>query len=471
MFTTDGPGGWSITAPGNVIRSWSTSTVPWAWGVGTTDKVWLSNVSCSGSNCANYEFDVLGNATGRTWTTPWAGAWPADMAYDSARNAMCQVNVGGDNGIYCWNPDTGSLVGSITGSFPWTYYSQRGLAYRPDDDSFYIGNWNEGVIYHIKGLSHADKGAVIDQCYAPDYAISGLAWNQAAGILWEATNSWSDTIYEVAYAPNNCTVLTSLPHPNPYYNGAGIEMDQLGNLWVLSQNAHMAYLMESGVPNWNDVKWLSEEPVSGTLAPGANQDIQVTFNTAGMLPGVYNANLFITTNGAKTATIRVPVSLIVSRYMQGINAGGKLYTDVLGDPWAADKQWAAGSWGFVNKSTTASTKSTIKGTTDPKLYQDLRDGVLEYRFDGVPNGVCQIELLFAEIRPTQPGRRMFDVLIEGNTVIHAHDIALDAGSLTADKHTFYVAITDGQVNVRFVPQRSYGTPIINAVRVIQRPDR
>ena len=72
MFTTDGPGGWSITAPGNVIRSWSTSTVPWAWGVGTTDKVWLSNVSCSGSNCANYEFDVLGNATGRTWTTPWA---------------------------------------------------------------------------------------------------------------------------------------------------------------------------------------------------------------------------------------------------------------------------------------------------------------------------------------------------------------------------------------------------------------
>ena len=125
----------------------------------------------------------------------------------------------------------------------------------------------------------------------------------------------------------------------------------------------------------------------------------------------------------------------------------------------------------MNKSTTASTKSTIKGTTDPKLYQDLRDGVLEYRFDGVPNGVCQIELLFAEIRPTQPGRRMFDVLIEGNTVIHAHDIALDAGSLTADKHTFYVAITDGQVNVRFVPQRSYGTPIINAVRVIQRPDR
>ena len=74
---------------------------------------------------------------------------------------MCQVNVGSDNGIYCWNPETGDLVDSITGAFPWTAISQRGLAYRADDDTFYVGGWTEGIVYHVKGLSHPDRGAII----------------------------------------------------------------------------------------------------------------------------------------------------------------------------------------------------------------------------------------------------------------------------------------------------------------------
>ena len=70
---------------------------------------------------------------------------------DTTNNCMAQVNVGGDNGIYCWDLNTGAVVDSITGAFPWTGISQRGLAYRPDDNSFYIGGWNEGVVYHVRG--------------------------------------------------------------------------------------------------------------------------------------------------------------------------------------------------------------------------------------------------------------------------------------------------------------------------------
>ena len=40
---------------------------------------------------------------------------------------------------------------------------------------------------------------------------AGLAWNGAMGVLWVATNSMTDSIYELN--PNDCTVLSVLSHP------------------------------------------------------------------------------------------------------------------------------------------------------------------------------------------------------------------------------------------------------------------
>jgi hypothetical protein len=382
---------------------------------------------------------------------------------------MCQVNVGGDNGIYCWDPDNGSVVDSIAGAFPWTGISQRGLAYRPDDDSFYIGGWNEGILYHVKGLSYPDKGAVISQCNPPDGNISGLAWNPAFSIVWAATNSPTDTIYELN--PDTCAVLNTLPHPVPGFNGGGLEMDDAGNLWMVSQAPNTVYLIESGVPAFTDVPWLSESPASGNLAPGASQQIAVTVDTTGLAPGVYNASLFINTNSGREPVLRVPVSLIVPAYFQGVNSGGPAYTDLSGDAWAADKAYAAGSWGYMGNSSTLSTKRPISGTDDDKLYQDLRQSMLEYRFDGLPNGVYEVDLRFAELKATNPGRHLFDVMAEGNVILPAHDIASEVGSFAADNHVFYVVVTDGQLNIRFITRTGFGQPIINALQVIHRPDK
>jgi len=404
------------------------------------------------------------------WHAGWAGAWPGDMAYDPGRNLVCQVNVGGDNGIYCWDPATGNVVDSITGSFPWTGISQRGLAYRPDDDSFYIGGRNEGILYHVKGLSHPDKGAVISQCTPPDGNISGLAWNGAASIIWEATNSPSDTIYQLD--PANCNVLNTLPHPNPGFNGAGLEMDEAGNLWMVSQEQNAAYLVESGVPAFVDVPWLSENPASGSLNPGDSVQIAVSVDTTGLQPGVYNASIFIRTNSGREPILAVPVNLVVPAYYQGVNAGNGVYTDLEGDLWAADKAYSAGSWGYLNKSSrTAKTTRPIAGTLDDKLFQDLRQSPSEYRFDGLPNGVYEVQLDFAEVQSRQPGTRLFDVIIEGGMLIPAHDIAAEVGSFAADIHTFYIVVTDGQLNIRFVERRGYAPPIINAIKVTHRPDR
>ena len=470
LYTAGTPAGWSPTAPGDVIRSWSTVPLELAWGVGYSGNVWLSDVdsgSCAAA-CQNYEYTPAGAQTGRHWATSWSGAWPGDMAFDAGRGAMCQVNVGGDNGIYCWNPSNGNVVGSIT-SGPWTSISQRGLAYRPDDDTFYIGGWNEGILYHVKGLSYPDKGTVISQCSPADGNISGLAWNPAFNIIWEASNSPTDTIYELN--PDTCAVLATLPHPNPGFNGAGLEMDEAGNLWMISQNSHLAYLIDSGVPAFTDVPWLSENPSSGTLAAGGTQNIAVRVDTTGLAPGVYNASLFLNSNSGRNPVLRIPVNLIVPGYQQGVNTGGKAYTDRAGDLWAADRAYSAGSYGYVGQSNTASTKSAIAGTDDDPLYQDARRGAMEYRFDGLAPGVYQVDLRFAEIQGKKPGQRIFDVLVEGAMLLPALDISSEVGQNKADDRSFFLVVTDGQVNIRFVQRRSFGEPIINAIRVTHRPDK
>ena len=84
--------------------------------------------------------------TGKWWSADFGGSWSADMAFDGTY--IWQVNVGGDNAIYKIDPN-GQTVGSIYNS-AWGATSQRGLAYNANDDTFYIGGWNEDIIYKIK---------------------------------------------------------------------------------------------------------------------------------------------------------------------------------------------------------------------------------------------------------------------------------------------------------------------------------
>ena len=144
--------------------------------------------------CTDTEFDVDGNPTGRSFETPWASAFNADIAWDPTHHLLWQVNVGGDNGIYGLDPSDGSVQHVITGT-PWSNTSQRGLAYDPASDTFYIGGWNEGIVYRVSGLDSPTPGTTLGQCATDDPNISGLAWNASFGKLWVATNSDTDTIY------------------------------------------------------------------------------------------------------------------------------------------------------------------------------------------------------------------------------------------------------------------------------------
>jgi hypothetical protein len=247
-------------------------------------------------------------------------------------------------------------------------------------------------------------------------------------------------------------------------------MDEAGNLWMIDQTPNTVYLIYSGIPNYTDVSWLSENPISGTVAAGRQQAIQVTANAASLGAGVYEAELVVHTSSGRVSDLRVPVTLIVPAYFEGVNSGGSQYVDVSGETWHADQRYTPGSFGYLDKSRSISTQSAIAGTNDDPLYQDARRGQVEYKFDGLVPGMYQVELGFAEIQNQGRNKRVYDVIVEGNLVLPAHDISAEVGKNTADDHIFHVYVNDGSLSIRFVIRHGFKEPLINAIRVIHRPD-
>ena len=449
----------AIAADGDVLASWPTGIgVP--WGVGVPGDVVISDPE----NATDTTFTTAGERMG-SFDLPWVGDWGADMAWDAGRGLLWQVNVGGDNGIYGLDPADGSVKAVITGD-PWGGTSQRGLAYDPAADVFYVGGWNEGVIYRVAGPSHGTPGETLGQCSPADPSISGLAWNPAFGLLWMATNSESDTIYLVD--PTTCETLRALPHPDGGgYGGAGIETDVVGNLWLTGQNSGNAYLVESGLPVFGNVPWLSESPTEGTVQPDGAATVDVTADATGLEPGLYRAIVVVGTNDPDNGFIQVPVTLVVPSYQQGVNAGGPVYADGGGTAFAADRPFSAGGFGSVGASSTRSTRSDIDGTTDDPLYQDLRTGMTGYSF-AVAEGTYRVDLAFAEIVARKTGARVFNVTIEGQTVLANLDVLAAVGRNAALDRSFVVEVADGTLDIGFTAQRG-DAPIVNAILVTEVP--
>ncbi len=415
--------------------------------------------------CTDTQFTPAGDPTGAAFATTF-GDWPADMAFDRTRNLIWQVSVGGDNGIYGLDPADGSVEQAITGS-PWSDTSQRGLAYDPVTDVFYIGGWNEGIVYRVAGPSHPTPGETLGQCQPADPSISGLAWNGSFGMLWEATNSESDTIYLID--PETCAASLALPHPSGGGgNGAGIELDAVGNIWTVSQNTGQAFLIESGLPLFSDVPWLSVNPETGTVAPGDSTAVDVHVDATGLEPGAYRAVLVVQTNDPDLGSVQVPVELLVPAYQQGINAGGAAYVDpATGIDYAADQAFSSGGFGYTG-GTTQSTGHDIAGTSRDGLYQDLRSGMSDYRFT-VPNGTYRVDLSFADLQFAGAGERVFSVAFEDAPLIWQLDVAgASGGQWQALDRTVFVEVTDGVLDLSFVPQLG-DTAIVNGILVTEVP--
>ncbi len=113
-----------LAADGDVVASWpSGMTLP--WGVAYSGDVWLGDPI----DLIDVQFTPAGERLGDFGLSALA-EWGADMAFDRARGLIWQVNVGGDNGIYGFNPVDGSVVQVITGS-PWERHEPAWPRLRP----------------------------------------------------------------------------------------------------------------------------------------------------------------------------------------------------------------------------------------------------------------------------------------------------------------------------------------------------
>ncbi len=141
-------------------------------------------------------------------------------------------------------------------------------------------------------------------------------------------------------------------------------------------------------------------------------------------------------------------------YELRVDAGSTAQTtDRAGRTWLPDQAYAVGSWGFT-AGTQASTVDPIAGTEDDLQYQTVHwwYGTWGLQAD-VPNGNYRVALGFTETHFTEAGRRIFDVRIEGQTVIAGLDLCAVVGHDTAYHRAFDVTVNDGQLNIDFASVR------------------
>ncbi|MBS0448564.1 MAG: CotH kinase family protein [Proteobacteria bacterium] len=90
----------------------------------------------------------------------------------------------------------------------------------------------------------------------------------------------------------------------------------------------------------------------------------------------------------------------------------------------------------------------IENTSYTSLFNSVREGVTEYRFD-VPNGTYLLTMQFVELLENGPNLRRFSVLAEGVPLLTDLDLYALYGRNYAVTYQFAVNVSDGQLNVTF----------------------
>ena len=309
-------------AAGNVIHAYSTQ-LPAGWGIAfDTDAgdLWVSNAGAFGGDDRDYRYLTDGTLTGDTIDdASWVEDFGADGAFNARTGMLWRVNVGGDNCIYELDPFTRSATGRKICALPWSGISQRGLAYDVLTDTYYVGGWNDGVIYHVDGA-----GNVLDST-SVSVPISGLAFESRTGHLYALTNHGPPplAVFDVFVfdSRNGMAVVgafnvTQNGQPLPgllAQGGAGMEIDCDGRLWIVDQVDQLLLevaSLDSEACAFNDIPWLSESPTSGTAAATSTLPITFTFDATGLSAGSRQAQVKIRTT-TPYIVAPIPVDLTV----------------------------------------------------------------------------------------------------------------------------------------------------------------
>ena len=150
-----------------------------------------------------------------------------------------------------------------------------------------------------------------------------------------------------------------------------------------------------------------------------------------------------------------------------VSSAGAVAVDAGGagsGPFSADAFFSGGSTG---RTTTTFDLSGVTNAAPQDVYQSIRFGTFTYSIPGLtPGAPYQVRLHFADSFNPVPGRREFDVAINGTPVLTDFDIVLAAGGpRRAVVQEFVAQANAGTIAIRFTPG-SVGNPQVCGVEVL-----
>ena len=141
------------------------------------------------------------------------------------------------------------------------------------------------------------------------------------------------------------------------------------------------------------------------------------------------------------------------------------FIDHTGRLWLPDQVYQEDHYGSIDGSFEMIKKDLIlKGIGDLEpVYNYYLEGLAEYRLD-IPDGTYNIKLLFADGEALAAGERVFDVSVNGKTVLKDFDMVALNGFGHGMETKFEINVSDGKgVNINFQPVK--GSPILCGVLI------
>jgi len=308
------------TGAGNLVSSFPTG-LPYAYGLAydtDSNRLWISSSSVDdGGNVLgdglDHEYTPAGTPTDQTIDledapSPWQGdgtynartgmIWQTGIAFKTTAGPQCLFEIDPVARVV-----TGNQICGPWGNFP----PIVGLAYDYATDTYYVGD-------SLGGITHVDSaGNLRDSGDIGDLQISGLAYNPTSRILYVGT--YTNNPYDIwladpaaGYTVFGGFSVKSNGIPVLNANGASLESDCAGHLWVYNVSNQKVYEFDSGDRGWcvAEIPWLSEDPASATVpgsgggsaqaGAGNTLPVTVTFDSAGLAPGLRRRSLAFTTD-------------------------------------------------------------------------------------------------------------------------------------------------------------------------------
>ncbi|HVO59154.1 MAG TPA: malectin domain-containing carbohydrate-binding protein [Dongiaceae bacterium] len=144
--------------------------------------------------------------------------------------------------------------------------------------------------------------------------------------------------------------------------------------------------------------------------------------------------------------VSLPAAAQTAQQPIRVKCGGPAYTDSNNQVWAADNGY--------NTGTSSTNTATTTGTSDPAIYKSNRYNgssvPMSYTFT-VANGNYRVNLLFAENGSGQSavGARVFNVKLNGATVLQNFDIFAAVGANMAVTESFNTTVSNGKMVIEF----------------------